>query len=496
MADGILGASDPSQFGIFGNMAPPVQSPFQSSFGLWGSALKDIGAQLGGRPEDANNLMQYQQVMRQNQLRQAIGVAANTDDQAVAKQAAAVMMMNGVDPSMIQKYRANQAMPQMFALMQPKTDYSLSPEAAKQIQAGQTNAAPTVTTTPGLSLSDALAKVNNPYLSQEVAPMLMNAQLAALAPYTLGPGDKRFVGSTQIASAPALAKIVNGVAYDPTNIAPGTVFNNPNQPFNADGTPNTNFQNFELRKAAAGPVARVEADLGMGIPLDPAAVQSHITNVLSGNETMAQVPQAYRQAVSNGMTGKPFAPIAQQRYTTAASKITAPYTAMSSYKLASDGLPYLQRIAAAAQTPGSVSDQDLLDSLTKLNTGGNAVTDAQVKLITEGKSFADWASVLGNRLKNGGELSDNQRQQIQTIAGNIYANYRKGYEPVYQEVSGKLSTAGIPKQFWTIPDLDSIAAKQGAATGNLQAPSKANATQTRTIGGKTYHQINRKWYQE
>ncbi len=150
--------------------------------------------------------------------------------------------------------------------------------------------------------------------------------------------------------------------------------------------------------------------------------------------------------------------------TLAASRITQPFTNMSAYKLTADGKPYLERIDAAMKTPGSVSDQDLLDSLTKLNTGGNAVTDAQVSLITHGKSFADTAATFANKFKNGGVLSPDQRQQIHDIAYQIYENYKKGYQPIYDQAAKQLTQAGIPKQFWTIPDLNQLNGPQGGGT--------------------------------
>jgi protein MpaA len=77
------------------------------------------------------------------------------------------------------------------------------------------------------------------------------------------------------------------------------------------------------------------------------------------------------------------------------------------------------------KTPGSVSDQDLLDSLTKLNTAGNAITDAQVKLVTDGKSWADSVGTAFNKLQNGGVLSNNQRQQIQKWCEATRAEVKK-----------------------------------------------------------------------
>jgi hypothetical protein len=215
-------------------------------------------------------------------------------------------------------------------------------------------------------------------------------------------------------------------------------------------------------------------------PVDPTAlaadpvIGSHVKNILSGNETMAQVPAALRNKVSVALQGADsgsYSPLAGSRLTLASSRITAPFTDMAAYKLTADGLPYLQRIDAASKHPGSVSDQDLLDSLTKLNTGGNAVTDAQVKLITDGKSFSDVIGTWGNKVQNGGVLSDNQRKQIRQIANDIFANYRKGYQPVYEQAAKQLKAAGIPEQFWTIPDLNKLNAGQADILADKPAPA-------------------------
>ncbi len=196
-------------------------------------------------------------------------------------------------------------------------------------------------------------------------------------------------------------------------------------------------------------------------------VDSHISNVLAGNETMAQVPANLRNSVSLGLSQQPmgaYSPIAQSRLTMASSRITNQFTNMAAYQLTANGQVYLDRINAALQTPGSVSDQDLLDSLTKLNTGGNAITDAQVKLVTDGKSLSDIANTYGNKLANGGVLSDNQRNQISTIAKAIFENYKKSYQPIYDQAAKQLTAAGIPKAFWTIPDLNNLSAQANSGT--------------------------------
>ena len=197
-----------------------------------------------------------------------------------------------------------------------------------------------------------------------------------------------------------------------------------------------------------------------GVYTGNVSVDAWVSSVLNGNATMAQVPKNEKDSVAQALNtptgGSKYSPLASSRFSIASNRIVANYIAMPNYQLTANGLPYLQRIDAAMKTPGSISDQDLLDSLTKLNTAGNAISDAQVRLITGNKSFSDMASVFGNKFANGGALSDSQRKQLQQIATNIYANYSKGYQPIYGQAVKQLSDAGIPKPFWTIPDLNSL----------------------------------------
>lgn len=214
-------------------------------------------------------------------------------------------------------------------------------------------------------------------------------------------------------------------------------------------------------------------------------VQSWVTSVLNGNATMQQVPANLRNEVALSMANAPqaaYGPLAASRFSMASNRIVSNFIKLPQYELTANGLPYLQRIDAAMKTPGSVSDQDLLDSLTKLNTSGNAITDAQVKIITGGRSFSDFASVMANKFQTGGVLSQDQRQQIQTIAQAIFSNYSKGYQPVYDQAASQLQAAGIPKAFWTIPDLNNLSGySQYTQTGDqlpgLGAPSALPAPQ-------------------
>jgi hypothetical protein len=289
-------------------------------------------------------------------------------------------------------------------------------------------------------------------------------------------------------------EVVNNQVIDKSAVTPGTIVPPANYLPGPNGTlvplPGGPTDPAVIaRNAGQTKSAELAAENTTANPDDPNA-RAHITAVLAGNETMAQVPATLRNSVVAGLSQAPqaaYSPLAASRFTNAANRITTNYTNLPGYSLTANGLPYLQRIDAAMKTPGSVSDQDLLDSLTKLNTAGNAITDAQVKLITEGRSYADWVGTIANKFKNGGVLSDNQRNQIQSIAKAIYANYQKGYQPIYNQVKKQYDEAGIPDAFRTLPDLNNLSAQSGtpgqAGQAQSAAPSDAR-TQARAAIAK------------
>ncbi len=163
------------------------------------------------------------------------------------------------------------------------------------------------------------------------------------------------------------------------------------------------------------------------------------------------------------------------RYGRAANNIVKNFIALPQYSLVANAFPYLQRIQAADTNPGSVSDADLLDSLVKVNTGGGQVTEAQVKLITDGKSYADTVNVLTNKLENGGVLSDSQRTQLTDLATAVFDKYKTGFQPVYDQVTSQLKAAGIPQAFWTIPDLNTLDNQDTSAqSGGSDLKSRAS----------------------
>lgn len=171
-----------------------------------------------------------------------------------------------------------------------------------------------------------------------------------------------------------------------------------------------------------------------------------------------------------------YSPLTGSRYALQATRIAKNFIDLPIYQATANGQVYLSRIAAASQNPGSVGDAELLDSIVKLNTSGNAVTQEQVQLITDYRSVADKLNVLKNKLGNGGALSDSQRKELVTIAQQTFKTYKAGYQPVYNQVTKQLTEAGIPKAFWTIPDLNSLAAAgSNQPSQNSAAPSDINS---------------------
>ncbi len=307
---------------------------------------------------------------------------------------------------------------------------------------------------------DAIAQKSQLAYQSAQTDALKNTQINNLAK------DQQDYLYTQMAKYPSAFKDLS--ASDVQNLTPGKI--------NTLITGSTEYKNEILK--AHNDALKAGSGLGSGsgvyTPGSNPTIDSWVQNVLNGNATIAQVPSALRSQVSLGITQQPqtsYSPLAASRFATAATKLTNPYTSMSGYQLVVNGQPYLDRIQAALQTPGSVSDQDLLDSLTKLNNNGSAISDVQVNIITGGKSFADTISAFSNKFANGGVLSANQRQQISTIAQNIYDNYKKSYQPIYDKATAQLESAGIPKAFWTIPDVNNLGKNVSDTTGGSSSGS-------------------------
>jgi len=157
-------------------------------------------------------------------------------------------------------------------------------------------------------------------------------------------------------------------------------------------------------------------------------------------------------------------PLNTGRWTLAANRAVAPYTKLSAYNLIQNAQPYMSRIAAMENLPsGSLGDRELLDTMTKLATGGNQVTEAQVNTVLRGQSLADKINVWQKYMsENGGVLSDDQRRQIQAIAHAVYGGYQKLYQPIYDAAIKSMKDRGIPEKFWgAIPDLNALSGGAG-----------------------------------
>jgi hypothetical protein len=145
--------------------------------------------------------------------------------------------------------------------------------------------------------------------------------------------------------------------------------------------------------------------------------------------------------------------------------------------------PMLSRIEGAVQTPGSVSDNDLLDAVIQLDSGGNQVTEAQVQTITGGRSYADSLDVIKNAAAaQGGVLSDSQRQQLIQIANTVYGEYQTAYIPVYDGAINALNSSGYSDYTSVVPDLNALSSvgPTGAAT------ALSTYGQSVTIGGQSF----------
>ena len=214
-------------------------------------------------------------------------------------------------------------------------------------------------------------------------------------------------------------------------------------------------------------------------------IQSYVDGIKNGTITsIAQVPAAYKNSVAMAMSDQGIStPLSDRRFVMAANGIIANYLTLPEYTLTANALPYLLKIDAAMTIPGSVSDQELLDSFTKLSTAGGVITDAQVSVITGGRSIADTLDVYRKKMMEGGVLSDAQRQQIYELGQKSYANLKKGYQPIYDKAISQLQASGIPEQYWTLPDLNTLSALSEDAVNAGGGPPGTSGGAASTASG-------------
>lgn len=362
-------------------------------------------------------------------------------------------------------------------------------QAADPTQGAISNATPARPTTPQEQLANSLSMMSsgNPTAAQMGAPLyeqalkqqqsapyyqsIIAAAPAAVQPmlaHALASGDTKMLDtygatlagkSTPQAVNQATEITPQQAGISPSALPPGAkLFRKPDNTIEVVKTSDMSSQG---RMGQEIGLAQTKANFaaGAGVNADPTVVANWAKNIHTGLATIRQVPPAIRGAVSDFLAGESDAkdsPEVAAKFTRASSLITSPYTKMSQYQLTADAAPYIQRMAAAAKHPGSIGDADLLDSLIKLNTGGNAITEAQASLVTGGRSLSDTINVMKNKLSTGGVLSEDQRKQILSMGKEIAGNYQKGFKPVYDKAVAQLKSANIPERYWTIPDINSI----------------------------------------
>lgn len=170
--------------------------------------------------------------------------------------------------------------------------------------------------------------------------------------------------------------------------------------------------------------------------------------------------QQYNSIKQTISSAQPFSgsPRVTGQWTTATNKELSAFKDLGTYKVLSTVAPYMANIRAAQTNPGSISDLELLDSYVRLSKGGTGqVTGDQVDIALKGASIADSASVLEQKLQNGGVLSQNQRDQLVQLASQVYNENANDYKKIYVAATQGLQSQGIPVPFWSnLPDLNSL----------------------------------------
>lgn len=179
-----------------------------------------------------------------------------------------------------------------------------------------------------------------------------------------------------------------------------------------------------------------------------------------------------------------------QRLTGAASAITQDYTTSPEYQVVANAAPYLNKINSDMQIPGSVSDQSMLDAITKLDTGGNAITEGQLQTLTGGRSIGDTLSVFQKKLSKGGVLSNSQRNQISQIAQSVYSNYEQTLAPLYQQTLSNLSANGLDPSQAGLLDFSNIIQQNYSPNNNASSSQSSTGSQPGYTVGQVYSNGN------
>lgn len=166
-----------------------------------------------------------------------------------------------------------------------------------------------------------------------------------------------------------------------------------------------------------------------------------------------------KQTIAN-TPAQSLSPTVTRKWSLTANAGISSFKNTGTYQVISNAAPYLANIRAAADNPGdkSVSDLELLDSYIRLSKGGvGQITGDQVDILLKGSSLADSASVLEQKLQQGGSLSPSQRSALIGLASNVYKENASDYEKIYVQAIQNLKSQGVPTQFWgNLPDFTSL----------------------------------------
>lgn len=243
----------------------------RQKIGLFGATLSDMGAGLSGHPADANNLDSWS---KQNKAQQILAALLSSDP-ATRQQAYAVAPALGIDPAPFRQQQAAGALPKLLSNLQPQINpVSVTPQVTGgsagtgpgSISDPSRQAAYTAPPTTTPSLQDAVTQTGNPELTAQMAPNIVQDQIARQ--------------KSQVRQAtPAEATKYGYAPTDPVYINDYTgEVTSPVKPKAAiqqiADTPETQDQRDTLHKPVSVPPGSTLVDPRTGKPIDASATSS------------------------------------------------------------------------------------------------------------------------------------------------------------------------------------------------------------------------------
>lgn len=230
---------------------------------------------------------------------------------------------------------------------------------------------------------------------------LTKAASARFEPFTLSPGAVRYQGGAKVAEVPPEMKIApSGQVYDPRNIQPGQVFNDPNNLMfiGPDGKPQRNDLLFDTKKAiqAAG------------------AAKSNTTIINDGQKGFDNVLKARGDFRSEPVYK------AHQEMKSAYSQIRQA----------------LGQASPAGDLAGATKIMKLLDP-------GSVVRESELGMAMAASGLADRVSNYANMIVSGQKLTPTQRKDFQTLADRLFSESVNAYNAKATEYRGISSRFGF-----------------------------------------------------